>query len=216
MRLNSGLALAVLLFMAPPLDAAEYKLFYLGGQSNMEGFGYVSELSEAWGGPFDRVMIYTGRITEDGKEADGAGLWAPLKPGHGMGFVTDGSANSLSERFGPELAFGKRMAELNPGHGIAIVKYSKGGTSLIEGGSGYGNWEQDSELGGGINQYDHALATLREALAHGDIDGDGDPDTLVPAGIAWKPGEADAYNDPVAARAYRHNQKRRIDLFRAA
>ena len=216
MRIKPGLALAALMFMAPLLNAAEYKLHYLGGQSNMEGFGYVSELSEAWGGPVGKVMIYTGRITEDGKEADGAGLWAPLKPGHGMGFVTDGSANALSERFGPELAFGKRMAELNPGHGIAIVKYSKGGTSLIEGGSGYGNWEPDSELGGGINQYDHALATLRQALAQRDIDGDGEPDTLVSAGIAWMQGEADAYEDPVAARAYRHNLKRMMDLFRAA
>ena len=67
MRIKPGLALAALMFMAPLLNAAEYKLYYLGGQSNMEGFGYVSELSEAWGGPVGKVMIYTGRITEDGK-----------------------------------------------------------------------------------------------------------------------------------------------------
>ena len=182
----------------------------------MEGFGYVSELPSEWAGPADRVVIYTGRITEDGKPADGAGLWAPLQPGHGVGFVTDGKVNNYSDRFGPELAFGRRMAELNPDHGIAIVKYSKGGTALLEGGSGYGNWEPDSEAGGGINQYDHALATLRNALAQSDIDGDGEADTLVPAGIAWMQGEADAYEDPVAARAYRQNLKRMMDLFRAA
>jgi len=99
---------------------------------------------------------------------------------------------------------------------VALVKYSRGGTSLMEGASGYGNWEPDSELGEGVNQYDHALATLRNALAVRDIDGDGEDDTLVPAGIVWMQGEADAYDNPVAARAYRANLKRMMDLLRAA
>ncbi len=41
------LAAAVLLeivTMASPLHATVYKLYYLGGQSNMDGFGSVSEL----------------------------------------------------------------------------------------------------------------------------------------------------------------------------
>lgn len=216
MKCRKILSILAFLIIGPVAEAAEYQLYFLGGQSNMEGYGYVSELPEEWKGPVGRVLIFTGNTGQDGENDGGAGLWEPLKPGHGMGFVTDGSANTLSERFGPELAFGKRAAELFPDHGIAIVKYSKGGTSLIEGGSGFGNWEPDSELGGGINQYDHALATLRNALADQDIDGDGKPDTLIPAGIAWMQGEADAYEDPVAARAYRQNLKRIMDLFRAA
>ena len=53
--MKAGMVLAVLVGMASPLSAAEYKLYYLGGQSNMEGFGYVSELSEPWAGPAERV-----------------------------------------------------------------------------------------------------------------------------------------------------------------
>jgi hypothetical protein len=86
----------------------------------------------------------------------------------------------------------------------------------LEGASGYGNWEPDSELGDGINQYDFALATLRNALSTADLDGDGEADRLVPAGIVWMQGEADAYDNPVAARAYRDNLKRMMDLLRAA
>jgi hypothetical protein len=196
--------------------AAQYMLYYLGGQSNMDGYGYVAELPVEWNGTVERVMIFHGDQGEDGKAAGGEGIWAPLSPGHGTGFRTDGQTSTLSNRFGPELAFGRFMAQLNPDTNIAIVKYSRGGTSLMEGGSGYGNWEPDSELGGGINQYDHALATIRNALSHRDIDQDGEVDTLAPAGIVWMQGEADAYDNPVAARAYRDNLKRMMDLFRAA
>lgn len=208
--------IAFLLSLAGPLHAAEYLVFYLGGQSNMDGYGHVSDLPEDWGGTIGNVMIFQGRQGEDGKQGGGVGAWAPLAPGHGIGFSSDGQANALSDRFGPELAFGRRMAELNPGARIALIKYSRGGTSLLEGASGYGNWEPDSELGDGINQYDFALATLRHAYSHADIDGDGEADTLLPGGIAWMQGEADAYDNPVAARAYRQNLKRMMDLFRAA
>lgn len=208
--------LACLLSFSGPSFAADYLVFYLGGQSNMDGYGFVSDLPEDWSGPVGNVVIFQGRQGEDGKEGGGAGRWAPLAPGHGIGFSSDGRDNTLSDRFGPELAFGRRMAELNPGARIALVKYSRGGTSLLEGASGYGNWEPDSELGGGINQYDHALATLRNAFSSADIDGDGEADTLLPAGIVWMQGEADAFDNPVAARAYRENLKRMMDLFRAA
>jgi hypothetical protein len=208
--------IALALLSSASAKAAEYLLYYLGGQSNMEGYGYVSELPGEWIGKIDRVMIFQGAQGEDGKAGGGKGIWAPLEPGHGTGFISDGKTNGLSERFGPELSFGKSMAELNPDTNIAIIKYSRGGTSLLEGASGYGNWEPDSELGDGINQYDHALMTIRNALAHSDIDRDGKADTLIPAGIVWMQGEADAYDSPVAARAYRENLKRMMDLFRAA
>ena len=197
-------------------EAAEYLLYFLAGQSNMEGYGYVSELPREWSGRVDRALIFHGNQGEDGKAGGGEGIWAPLEPGHGTGFISDGKRNTLSDRFGPELSFGKAMAALNPNSHIAIIKYSRGGTSLLEGASGYGNWEPDSELGEGVNQYDHALATIRNALSHSDIDHDGVTDALIPAGIVWMQGEADAYDNPVAARAYRDNLKRMMDLFRAA
>ena len=214
-RFKAGM-LTVLLVVATPIQAADFQLYFLGGQSNMEGYGHVTELSGAWHGNVERVWIFQGNQGMDGQEGGGEGVWSPLQPGHGTGFKSDGRTNALSDRFGPELPFGKRIAELNGESRIALVKYARGGTSLMEGASGYGNWEPDSQLAGGMNQYDHALATLRNALAVRDIDGDGEPDTLVPAGIVWMQGEADAYDNPVAARAYRENLKRMMDLLRAA
>ena len=214
--LAKRVAAPLLLLLPATLDANDYLLYYLGGQSNMDGYGFVSELTEDWVGTVDRVMIYQGQQGEDGKDGGGQGIWAPLQPGYGTGFTSDGITNSFSDRFGPELSFGKTMAGLKPGQRIAIIKYSRGGTALQEGASGYGDWEPDAETDGGINQYDHALATIRNALSQTDIDGDGVPDTLVPAGIVWMQGEADAYDNPVAARAYRDNLKRMMDLLRAA
>ncbi|MEM6785160.1 MAG: sialate O-acetylesterase, partial [Bacteroidota bacterium] len=69
---------------------------------------------------------------------------------------------------------------------------------------------------GGINQYDHALTTLRNALSVADIDGDGTLDRLVPAGVVWMQGEADAYDSQAAADDYRANIERLMDLLRAA
>ena len=94
-------------------------------------------------------------------------------------FIAIARLRELFTAFALLLVVGIVLARDDAGARIALVKYSRGGTSLLEGASGYGNWEPDSELGGGINQYDHALATLRNALSHADIDGDGDLDAWV-------------------------------------
>lgn len=66
-----------------------------------------------------------------------------------------------------------------------------------------------------VNQYDHFLATLRNAFTVSDIDNDGEMDRLLPAGIVWMQGESDAGSEDVA-RAYEANLKRLMDLIRAA
>ena len=104
--------------------------------------------------------------------------------------------------------------ELDPDAKIAIVKYALGGSGLALG-VGYGSWHPDYEHGAGINQYDHALKTLRAAMSLNDIDGDGKPDRLIPSGIVWMQGEADAYHSQAAADEYQENIKRLMDLFRA-
>ncbi|MEL7312755.1 MAG: sialate O-acetylesterase, partial [Pseudomonadota bacterium] len=67
-----------------------------------------------------------------------------------------------------------------------------------------------------INQYDHALTTLRNAFSVRDIDGDGAEDQLVPAGIVWMQGEADAYDSQKSADEYEANLTRMMHLLRAA
>jgi hypothetical protein len=181
----------------------------------MDGYGYVDELPDELRGEEDRVMIFTGLSALDDDPAGGIGVWEPLGPGHGTGFKTDGEANQISDRFGPELAFGRTIAKLKPQARIAIVKYSMGGTGLAAG-VGYGSWDPDYAEGEGLNQYDHALTTIRNALSVSDVDRDGTPDRLVPAGIIWMQGEADAYDSQESADAYEANLKRMMNLLRAA
>lgn len=192
-----------------------YKLYYLGGQSNMEGFGYTDKLPRDASIASQNVMIFTGQMALDNETHGGVGIWQSLQPGFGTGFKTDGETNQLSDRFGPELLFGQTMAARSPGSKIAIIKYALGGSGLADG-VGYGNWHPDFSDGAGINQYDHFLKTLVNALAHTDIDGDGVSDRLVPSGIVWMQGEADAYDSQVAADEYRANIERSMNLLRAA
>ncbi|MEM8984818.1 MAG: sialate O-acetylesterase, partial [Pseudomonadota bacterium] len=192
-----------------------YHLYFLGGQSNMEGYGFTAELPDEAQGSSSNVVIFTGQPALDNKPGGGAGLWQPLEPGFGTGFKTDGKTNALSDRFGPELYFGRTLAASDTETNVAIIKYALGGSGLAVG-VGYGNWHPDFADGAGINQYDHALHTLRNALSHTDIDGDGFADTLVPAGIVWMQGEADAYDSQAVADDYRANIERLMNLLRAA
>ena len=201
-------------------EAKVFQVYYLGGQSNMDGYGRNSELPAELKQPVPGVFIFHGNTEKDGAPVDGRGVWSQLKPGHGVGFRSDGSTNTYSDRFGVELTFARRLRELHPDQNVAIVKYSRGGTSIaIEAARHFGCWDPDYNAGEGagkgINQYDHFLATIRHSLAARDIDGDGEEDTLVPAGICWMQGESDAGSAEVAAR-YEANLKRLMDLIRAA
>ncbi len=193
------------------------QLFYLGGQSNMDGYGYNSELPGELRKPQDNIWIFHGNPVGDDQPGGGLGIWEVLQPGHGAGFSSDGKSNSLSDRFGVELSFAKRMEELHPNEKIAIIKYSRGGSSIDSLAAGrFGSWEADYTGTTGLNQYDYFLQTVRGAMGVDDIDGDGTPDILVPAGIIWMQGESDgAYSEELAMRYYT-NLKRLMDLLRAS
>jgi len=193
----------------------EFKLYFLGGQSNMEGFGFNKDLPSDLNSTFENVMIFQGNHVPDNDESGGNGVWEQLQPGHGTGYTSNGIKNVHSDRFGPELSFGAWLQKEYPDQKIAIIKYSRGGSSLQEGASGFGTWAPDFEEGNGINQYDNFLKTLNNALAVRDIDGDGTVDKLIPAGIVWMQGEADAGKEN-SALVYEANLKRTMDLIRAA
>jgi len=214
-KILSLIAYTSLAFGCTVSEPTTYKLYYLGGQSNMEGFGYIEQLPNDALIVSDDVMIFTGQMALDNETHGGVGIWQPLQPGFGTGFRTDGATNSLSDRFGPELLFGQTMAKRAPGTRIAIIKYALGGSGLADG-VGYGNWHPDFSTGDGLNQYDHALKTLRNAFAQTDIDGDGVADRLIPSGIVWMQGEADAFDGQSAADEYRANIERLMGLLRAA
>ncbi|MBI9041308.1 sialate O-acetylesterase [Lutibacter sp.] len=190
------------------------RVFYLGGQSNMEGYGYTKDLPKDLNKPFKNVFIYEGNPAGDHQQNGGLGKWEVLKPGHGVGFSSDGIKNQYSERFGIELSLAKRLQELYPNDKIAFIKYAKGGSSIDSlAARQFGSWEPDFK---GINQYDHFLITLNGAFSNGDIDGNGKADVLIPSGIIWMQGESDADFTEEVANKYYFNLKRLMDLIRAS
>ena len=202
---------------AQALATDTVRVYFLGGQSNMDGHGYNKDLPQELLTENSGVWIFHGNPVSDDHPDGGLGLWAPLKPGHGAGFSSDGERNQLSDRFGIELSLARRLQELYEGERVALIKYSRGGSSIDSLAAGrFGCWDPDFNGRTGLNQYDFFLKTVSQAMDTRDINGDGRTDILVPAGIIWMQGEADAsYTEEIAA-AYYENLKRLMDLIRAA
>jgi len=193
-----------------------YRVFYLGGQSNMDGYGSNEDLPDSLTSGLEDVWIFHGTSAADGVKTGGQGKWQQLSPGHGRGFWNNGKKNILSKSFGIELSFAKQMKKLFPNDKIALIKYSRGGTSIDSlGARKAGCWEPDVKGKEGINQYDHFLQTLEIAYSQYDINGDKRVDKLIPSGIVWMQGESDANVEEIAAKYYDH-LKRLTDLMRAA
>ena len=192
------------------------KVFYLGGQSNMEGFGYVKNLPDSLKKKNKEFFIYQGNPVGDNDASGGLGKWDVLQPGHGTGFSSDGKTNILSDRFGVELSLAKKLQELYPNQKLAFIKYARNGSSIDSSGTaGFGAWEPDFKGGKGMNQYDYFLKTVNAAMAVKDINGDGVEDVLIPIGIIWMQGESDADKTEAIANQYCSNLKRLMDLMRA-
>ncbi len=202
------------------ISAKDFHVYYLGGQSNMDGYGFVKELPDELKNGVPDVRIFHGDMGKDGEAPSGEGKWSELKAGHGRNFASDGKVNQYSDRFGAELTMATRLKEMYPDRNIAFIKYSRGGTSISSDASAqktFGAWDPDWEGGEGkgkkINQYDHFLATLSNARADKDIDDDGEEDKLIPVGIVWMQGESDAMEPEVAAK-YEANLSELMNLLR--
>jgi hypothetical protein len=207
----------VLCLLSTVCHGKEFKLFVLGGQSNMNGFGYTKDLPQNLNQAIDGVYIFQGHSDADDAPIAGQGKWEVLQPGHGIGFSSDGKINKHSNRFGVEMSFAHKLRTLYPDDNIAIVKYARSGSSIaLDAAGNAGAWDPDYKGKTGVNQYDHFLNTLVNARKTVDIDADGLSDTLIPNGIVWMPGESDAAYSEDIANAYHGNLKRLMDLFRAA
>ena len=57
------------------LRADDFELYYLGGQSNMEGFGTNSHLDDTWKQPVAGAWIYQPTAQPDQQPASGPGKW---------------------------------------------------------------------------------------------------------------------------------------------
>ncbi len=202
---------------AQNIDQDTFRLYFLGGQSNMDGFGKNSELQDSLRNGYEDVWIFHGNPVGDENPNGGQGKWELLEPGHGSGFSANSESNKLSDKFGVELSFAKKLKQLYPNEKIAIIKYSRGGSSIDSLAAGkFGSWDIDFTGTTGINQYDNFLTTLRNAYGKKDIDGNGKEDLLIPAGIIWMQGESDGEKTEEIAQGYYENLKRLMETMRAA
>ena len=220
-HLNALIALLSLSLPSSVCRATEFDLYFLGGQSNMEGFGDVADLPESPHAIVPNVYIFHSTPSADQSPATGNGMWTPLRAGHGTGFRYVEGANVYSDRFGVEMTLARSLADQNPDRKIAFIKYARNGTSIaVDAASRFGCWDPDFRAADGdlrdVNQYDHFLATIRTALDDCDLDDDGATDRLIPRGIVWMQGESDAAATVEIAEAYQGNLKRLMDLIRAA
>ena len=174
-----------------PCDAArttdDVLVFILSGQSNMDGWGLIREIDPSWAEPFDEVDLFW----------SGHRALQPLVP-----------ASTIWDRIGPEVAFGRELADAYPNQRLAILKYAVGGTNLA--------WQWFP----GATADDGARGAMYRAWQ--DVVAEGvaaiEEEGLEPriAGMAWMQGESDAAgvneSRAYAANLFRFVRRTRDDL----
>jgi hypothetical protein len=115
-------ASAVLVFSVTFTSAADAPIpidvYLIGGQSNATGQGYLANLPPGVAADSHVLLFHSGKPhLNSGAEPN---TWIPLR-----------QASESPDRFGPELGFGNRLAELLPNRKIALIKHAHSGTNLF-------------------------------------------------------------------------------------
>lgn len=166
-----------------------FDVYLIGGQSNAVGLGAAAGL------PPDQlthpdVMLFHSAALASRMPAN---TFGPLRPAAGV-----------VGRFGPELGLGVRLAELNPGASIAILKHATGGTGLdarIDKGN---NWHPGTSNADAANfgkQYEMFVQTVNAGLQALTDEGH----TYTVRGMHWQQGERDTAFSAEIASAYGMN-----------
>ncbi|MGI9429220.1 MAG: sialate O-acetylesterase, partial [Bythopirellula sp.] len=150
-RLSASLAAVVMLAFLPSaaVHGSDFDVYLFAGQSNMEGVGRPSFLAPQQANQPAVMMYHSGSIGS----GTNASQWVSLQPAGWTG---------VSGGFGPEIAFGERLSELEPDRNIAIIKHAVGGTSLAA------DWKPTSPVG---QQFAIFRSTVLSALSKLDNDG---------------------------------------------
>jgi hypothetical protein len=149
------------------VTAATINVFLVGGQSNAVGQGEAAALST--------VNPLLGSQGDVRYYLNGTKI-AALQPWNGS--------------FGPELAFGRSMADYYADGSVAILKYAAGGTNL---------YEQWNPAGGSV--YNGFITAINDSLANLAAAHPGDTVNL--RGMIWMQGESDAV--PIRSERYGAN-----------
>jgi iduronate 2-sulfatase len=161
-----------------PAAITNYDVYLLGGQSNADGRGSASDLTNslaAWQSPQPDIRIYYANpINLDPINPTYSSGWDVLAPGFS---VAPGFSGALpSGTFGPELGFARTVADTNANRHVAILKITQGATSLS------GDW---NPAGG----YMYVALTNMSCLALQALTNEGAGYTL--RGMIWHQGESD-------------------------
>lgn len=171
-----------------------FDVYIAAGQSNMDGRGFRNELT----GPLaiynapqgDTLLWYTNPGESDGSNAYIAEDWITLAPGYS---VQPGYSGSLpSTRFGPDVSFGRDMDASTSSRRIAIIKVTRGSTSLE------GDWDPSDDINGPKgHMYEGFEEAIPEALLALQAFGGGGHSFEI-RGMIWHQGEADSAS-PISA-----------------
>ena len=116
------LLLFLLTALVPGAPAAQYDLWLLAGQSNMDGRGKAKDLPAAEREAVPGVSIFYRNPLASSER------FCPLAPGFSW---PPGYRGKLpSEAFGPELSFARALRKGAPDVPLALIKGSRGGSSL--------------------------------------------------------------------------------------
>ena len=155
------------------------KVYILSGQSNAVGqYAPSAELPTELQAVQEDVQVCID------------GYWTPLQPGLGTATVDD---------FGPEITFGRTLADAMPEENVALIKHARGATTLAV------DWDPENPNG----LYDGLIADVNASMAEVTSQ---NPDGEL-AGMIWMQGESDAFTLEYA-QAYETNLREFIESVR--
>lgn len=197
-RNQAVLALGTVTNQTTPTD---YDVYLIGGQSNADGRGLVSDLTgplAVWNQPQNNVRIFyanPGTNTTFSFTPQYETGWQILAPGFS---VPPGFSGAFpSGDFGPELSFARTLADADSTRHVVLIKVTKSGVNL------YSNWKPTSGY-----MYMTYTNTVRKALAA--LVSEGSTYTL--RGMIWHQGESDTSG--TAETSYETNMVRLISSVR--
>jgi iduronate 2-sulfatase len=172
--LTKVLSLLLFLVLAGQSLAEDVHLYFLGGQSNGNGRANAGDIPDGspLASPQTDVSLWY-RNTQTAPKPLGLPQSQIIDLVPGSGFGTSGTVYDIE--FGPEVAFGRTLADALPDQNVMIVKHTFGGSNLNS------DWSSTG------SKYAGFLTTANAAIAA--VEGNGDNPILM--GMIWVQGEAD-------------------------